>query len=160
MVSLGFVCNHAMLHHLQKIIPSLASFFERVHYTSTSWHVHIWQSTLNNHCNVQRRGGRSSGDVQVLRLDDDGQGSRTEYMKVKTVDCCSKNNILRIQVGNSEIMALGPRGGGLQVRNNFLKERNSFLLQEFSLLLTLIMNTERKRQFPPSRVEFAVVVNN
>ena len=96
MVSLGFVCNHALLHHLQKIIPSLASFFERVHYTSTSWHVHIWQSTLNNHCNVQRRGGRSSGDVQVLRLDDDGQGSRTEYMKVKTVDCCSKNNILRI----------------------------------------------------------------
>ena len=33
-------------------------------------------------CDMQRRGGRSSGDVQVLRLDDDGQGSRTEYMKV------------------------------------------------------------------------------
>ena len=102
---------------------------------------------------MQRRGGRSSGDVQVLRLDDDGQGSRTEYMKVKTVDCCSKNNILGIQVGNSEIMALGPRGGGMQVRNDFL-------LQELSLLLTLIMNTERKKEFPPSRVEFAVVVDN
>ena len=32
---------------------------------------------------MQRRGARSSGDVQVLRLDDDGQGSRTEYMKVR-----------------------------------------------------------------------------
>ena len=38
---------------------------------------------LNDCCDVQRRGGRSSGDVQVLRLDDDGQGSRTEYMKVR-----------------------------------------------------------------------------
>ena len=31
---------------------------------------------------VQRRGARSSADVQLLKLDEDGQGSRTEYMKV------------------------------------------------------------------------------
>ena len=40
------------------------------------------KKALDDCCDVQRRGGRSSGDVQVLRLDDDGQGSRTEYMKV------------------------------------------------------------------------------
>ena len=41
---------------------------------------------MDDFCDMQRRGGRSSGDVQVLRLDDDGQGSRTEYMKVITND--------------------------------------------------------------------------
>ena len=49
-------------------------------------------------------------------------------------------------------MALGPRGGGMQVRNDFL-------LQELSLLLLLIINTERKKEFPPSRVQFVVVVD-
>lgn len=43
------------------------------------------KETLDDCCDMQRRGGRSSGDVQVLRLDDDGQGSRTEYMKVRKV---------------------------------------------------------------------------
>ena len=53
------------------------------------WCVHIFfckrKEALDDCCDMQRRGGRSSGDVQVLRLDDDGQGSRTEYMKVMTV---------------------------------------------------------------------------
>ena len=49
-------------------------------------------------------------------------------------------------------MALGPRGGGMQVRNDFL-------LQELSLLLLLIINTASKKRFPPSRVEFVVVVD-
>ena len=44
------------------------------------------KEALDDCCDMQRRGGRSSGDVQVLRLDDDGQGSRTEYMKVITND--------------------------------------------------------------------------
>ena len=44
------------------------------------------KEALDDCCDVQRRGGRSSGDVQVLRLDDDGQGSRTEYMKVMDSD--------------------------------------------------------------------------
>ena len=43
------------------------------------------KEALDDCCDMQRRGGRSSGDVQVLRLDDDGQGSRTEYMKVMAV---------------------------------------------------------------------------
>jgi hypothetical protein len=54
-----------------------------------------------------RRGGRSSGDLQLLRLEEDGPGRASEYLKV----------------GNSEVMTLESRGGATgQVKRRRGKE--------------------------------------
>ena len=37
----------------------------------------------NNFFNPQRRSGKASSDVQILKIDEDLTGSRTEYMKVE-----------------------------------------------------------------------------
>ena len=37
----------------------------------------------NHFFNPQRRSGKASSDVQILKIDEDLTGSRTEYMKVE-----------------------------------------------------------------------------
>ena len=39
--------------------------------------------------NPQRRSGKASSDVQILKIDEDLTGSRTEYMKVESLVICN-----------------------------------------------------------------------
>ena len=47
----------------------------------------------NHFFNPQRRSGKASSDVQILKIDEDLSGSTTEYMKVQSQISVSKKKM-------------------------------------------------------------------